>query len=281
VISPRPLRVRSATFSVACLVLLALLIAPCNAFAQTRGRTPFREGLPARNGSEDRGWTFCRLMYTSAKREALGSGWTTDYPDADRNLMLRMSQLTDTRVAWWSKGELGHAVVRISDETLYHCPFLYTSDVGTLQFDGTEVERLRTYLLKGGFFWVDDFWGTAAWEQFSQQITRVFPEYKIVDIPLDHGLFNYIYHVKKIPQIPSIQFWRRSGGATSERGADSETPHVRGIFDDSNRLMVIITHNTDIADGWEREAEDDAYFYRFSWDAYALAVNIVMWSLTH
>jgi hypothetical protein len=248
---------------------------------RSRGRPTVREGLPSRNGSEDRGWTFCRMQYTSVRGEALGQGWLTDYPDADNNLMVRMSQLTHARVSWWSAGQPGYASVRITDPHLFHCPFLFASDVGTIQFDGTELERLRAYLLKGGFLWVDDFWGTRAWDQFAQQIARVFPEYRIVDIPMDHGLLNYVYQIRKVPQIPSIQFWRRSGGGTSERGEDSATPHLRGIFDDSGRLMVVITHNTDIADGWEREAEDDAFFYRFSWDAYALAVNIVMWSLTH
>lgn len=260
---------------------LLLFALPSAGAAQFRGRSPLREGLPGRNGAEDRGWTFCRLMYTSVRREALGSGWTTDYPDADRNLMIRLSQLTHARVSWWSAGDPGHAVVRLTDPSLYHCPFLYTSDVGTLGFDGTEVENLRAYILKGGFFWVDDFWGSAAWDQWSHEIARVFPEYKIVDIPIDHPLLNYIYHIKKMPQIPSIQYWRRSGGLTSERGADSDTPHLRGMFDAHGHLLVVMTHNTDIADGWEREAEDDAYFYKYSWDAYALAVNIIMWSLTH
>ncbi len=279
-----PLLTSSLTrFAAIALFITALASAShtAPASAQFRGRPTVRQGLPKKNGAEDRRWTFCRMQYTSVRGEALGQGWLTDYPDADNNLMLRMSQLTRTRVSWWNVGQPGYANVRITDPLLFHCPFLFASDVGTIQFDGEEVEKLRAYLLKGGFLWVDDFWGGRAWEQWSQQIARVFPEYKVVDIPLDHGLLNYVYHIKKVPQIPSIQFWRRSGGGTSERGADSEEAHLRGIFDDSGRLMVVITHNTDIADGWEREAEDDAFFYRFSWDAYALAVNIVMWSLTH
>ncbi len=35
--------------------------------------------------------------------------------------------------------------------------------------------RLREYLLKGGFLWVDDFWGDAAWEQWVEEIQRVLP----------------------------------------------------------------------------------------------------------
>ena len=81
---------------------------------------------------------------------------------------------------------------------------------------------------------------------------------------------------------PSIQFWRRSGGtSTSERGFETNEPHFRGIFDEKGRLMVIMTHNTDIADGWEREAEDDESFYRFSIRAYPLGVNIAIYAMTH
>ena len=60
----------------------------------------------------------------------------------------------------------------------------------------------------------------------------------------------------RAPQIPSIQFWRGSGGASSERGSDSAVPHLRGIFDAKGELMVLATHNTDISDAWEREGED-------------------------
>ncbi len=45
--------------------------------------------------------------------------------------------------------------------------------------------------------------------------------------------------------------------------------------------MVLTTHNTDIADGWERESEEWEFFDRFSADAYALAINIVLYAMTH
>ncbi len=45
--------------------------------------------------------------------------------------------------------------------------------------------------------------------------------------------------------------------------------------------MVIMTHNTDIADGWEREGEDEEFFYRFSTRAYPVGVNIAIYAMTH
>ena len=67
----------------------------------------------------------------------------------------------------------------------------------------------------------------------------------------------------------------------SERGPDSPYPTHRGIVDDKGRLMVVMTHNTDIADTWEREGENREYFERFSPDGYAIGVNIILYALTH
>ena len=89
------------------------------------------------------------------------------------------------------------------------------------------------------------------------------------------------FEVPRVPQMASIQFWRRSGGGTSEHGSDSATVDVRGIADEHGRLMVLMLHNTDIPDGWEREAADPEYFYRFSPDAYAVGIDILLYVMTH
>ncbi|HSJ30579.1 MAG TPA: DUF4159 domain-containing protein [Longimicrobiales bacterium] len=227
------------------------------------------------------GFTFCRLLYNSVRAEPAGHGWNTDYPASDHNFMLRLSQLTTTDVSRWNDGEPGYAVVRATDRTLFECPFLFASDIGTARLSDEETLLLRQYLMKGGLLWVDDFWGDLAWDFWAETIRRVLPFYEITDLPPDHPLFTTAFVVPAVPQIPSIQFWRRSGGATSERGAASAEPHLRAIRDENGRIMVLMTHNTDIADGWEREGEDDDYFFSFSGDAYALGINIALWALTH
>ena len=75
------------------------------------------------------------------------------------------------------------------------------------------------------------------------------------DIPLTHPIFRTLFQISKLPQIPSIRIWRPYR-VTSERGAETEVVHFRGIEDKSGRLMMLMTHNTDIADAWEREGED-------------------------
>lgn len=233
--------------------------------------------------SFDGAFNFCRVMYESTRREDGGMGWWTDYPSADVNLSIRLAELTKTRISRDKAGEPNHLVVRLTDDELFQCPFAILEDAGTASLDELEVERLRTYLLKGGFLWVDDFWGTAAWENWVREIRRVLPqdEFPIVDVPRDHAIFRTLFEVGTVPQIPSIQFWRRSGGDTSERGSDSSAPEFRGIGDGRGRLIVVMTHNTDIADAWEREGEERDYFYRFSVDGYAVGINVLLYAMTH
>ena len=147
-----------------------------------------------------------------------------------------------------------------------------------------EAERLRAYLLKGGFLWVDDFWGSLEWEQWESEISRVFPpaEYPIVDLPLTHEIFQTMFNIWEIPQISNIGFWRRTGGtSTSERGMDSAVPHFRAIFDQQGHMLVAMTHNTDIQDAWEREGEDPRFFDQFAPDGYALGINVLLYAMSH
>ena len=173
-------------------------------------------------------------------------------------------------------------VVRLDDPLLFKCPVLYMEDVGTASFSDREVQGLRDYLLKGGFLQVDDFWGSQAWNQWEREIGRVLPpsEFPIIDIPPTHPIMRALYVVTGIEQASSIQFWRRDG-RVSERGADSAQVHFRGIQDARGRLMVVMRHNTDIPDTWEREGESQAYFDRFSPGGYAVGVNAVIYALTH
>ena len=143
---------------------------------------------------------------------------------------------------------------------------------------------MGAYLRKGGFLWVDDFWGPFAWEQWAGAIGKVLPpgRYPIVDIPISDPLHHGMFDVEAVPQVPSIQHFRRVGGTTtSERGTLSAEVHVRGIYDEHGRLMVLMTHNTDIADGWEREGEDYEFFYRFSVTSYAVGINVILHAMTH
>ena len=245
---------------------------------------PEGPGVPVRFpplNFEDGGFTACKLMYTSNRREAGGVGWSTDYPFAAINLMTRLSELTRTRVSRDPQHEVNYWVVRLTDPTLFDCPVLLGTDVGTASFSDEETKRLREYLLKGGFLWVDDFWGTESMEQWTGEMYKVLPEFPIFDVPPDHPIRTTLFSINQVERVSSINFWRRSGGDTSERGNDSPHADFRAIADAKGRIVVIMTHNTDIGDSMERETEDPEFFALFSPNGYALATNIVLYALTH
>jgi len=160
---------------------------------------------------------------------------------------------------------------------------LFMEDVGTIQFSESEIRGLRDFFLKGGFLWVDDFWGSVAWERWVAELRRVLPggEFPIIDLPLSHPVMHTVYDVTDYLQVSSINFWYRSAGSVSERGFDSAQVHYRGIEDARQRLMVLMTHNTDVSDTWEREGENKEYFSLFSPRGYAIGVNVVVYALTH
>ena len=229
-------------------------------------------------------FNFCRAMFDSNRREK--RGWSTDYPGADLNFSTRLAELTRAPVTMRPDAEEGETpdavVVRLTDDALFKCPYILMQDAGTAFFRPEVAKRLGEYLLKGGFAFVSDYWGPWAKEQFDEQIGRALPhsQYPIIDLPLTHPIWHTLFELKTIPQMPSIQSWRRTGGGNTDRGV-TDPPSARGIADSRGRLMVVMLHNTDIPDGWEREGEDPEYFYRFSPDAYAVGIDIVLYAMTH
>ena len=275
-----PTGTRPGRQCLAVLVLAGLMLA-ATADAQFNRRSPALNRLAATSDFDGQ-FHFCRVVYQSSMF-GRGGNWTTDYPNADINLSIRLSELTRTQVSMSPGGYPNHLLVRLDSDELFQCPFILMSAPGRAFFDEVEASNLRDYLEKGGFLWVDDFWGTQEWLAWESQIRKVFPRNvrAILDVPLDHPLFRTQFEVTEIPQIPNIGFYLRSGGQTSERYEDSAVPHVRAITDDAGRIMVLMTHNTDIADAWEREGEDPRYFYAFGPRGYAFGINAVLYALIH
>ncbi len=277
--------VRCRRSLIAAITAAAIVLGTAAGFAQRiwfggYGYTPPR--FPTKDSFQG-SFNFCRAMFQSNRREK--RGWSTDYPGADLNFSTRLAELTKAPVTMRPDAEEDEApdavVVRLTDDALFKCPYVLMQDAGTADFSVEETRRLREYLLKGGFVFVSDYWGNRAREQFDEQIGRALPpgEYPIVELPLIHSIWRTLFDVRSVPQMPSIQSWRRSGGNT-DRGV-VDPPSARGIADERGRLMVVMLHNTDIPDGWEREGEDPEYFYRFSPDAYAVGINIVLYAMTH
>ena len=283
--------------------LVGLVLVAGVVFAQDRGRG--RRGGYGGYGGYGRGWadgipeitdrrgvpdwevdphfktdlfTFVRVKYRSYGGRG---GWLTDWPDSDLNFPWRLQQLTSLKVDPKPK------VVELTDDALFDYPWIYMLEPGALSFSDEEVAALRRYLMNGGFLMVDDFWGADEWDNFYQEIKRVFPDREMVELPLEHPIFHCVYDLKEKPQVPSINaaLYNRGGRYpnTDRPGdPDSREVHYRAFFDDKGRMVCIICHNTDLGDGWEREGEDEWYFHEFGEKrSYPMGINIVFWAMTH
>ena len=262
-------------------VLTVLAVAAAHAQFGGGGRG-FRGVRLATAEDFDGRFHYCRAVYNSGFGGGGGS-WRTDFPNADINMSVRLSELTKISVSKNQYGDPNHLLVRVGSDEMFQCPLIILSAPGSATIQENEAPRIREYLLKGGLLWTDDSWGSYQWQHWVGQLRKILPaaQYPIVDIPLEHPLYKTQFIVTEIPQIPNIGFFLRSGGGTSEQGADSAVPMVRGIMDGEGRLIVLMTHNTDIQDSWEREGEDPSYFYAFSPRGYAFGINAILYALTH
>ncbi|HEX8295196.1 MAG TPA: DUF4159 domain-containing protein [Chthoniobacteraceae bacterium] len=233
-------------------------------------------------GFEKDVFTFVRIQYSSAGYRGRGGGWDTDWPDAELNLSYRLQQMTSMKVDPQGK------VLTIGDPELFRYPFIYIVEPGGLTFEDSEVPILRRYLLNGGFLMIDDFWGDDEWENLEAELRRVFPDRKIVDLPRTHPIFHSVFDIPNELnlQLPSLGWASdvRDGVTweTNKRYDTDTNAHFRAILDDKGRICVMICHNTDNGDGWEREGENQFYFREFSEKkAYPLGINIIFYAMTH
>lgn len=216
---------------------------------------------------------FTRAIYSDGSYRRRGNGaWATDWPKADiqfLSVLRRLAREIDANPQ--------DNAVPLSDPNLRRFPFVYAVEVGNMALTDVEVASLRNYLLAGGFLFVDDFWGTYEWENFADNIRRVLPEYTIVDLPLTHPLFNTYYEIAQIEQVPNIGNGCR-GGPYYER--DGYDPMIKAIFDQNERMMVLISFNSDMGDAWEW-MEQACYPLKMSTYAYEFAVNTIIYSMSH
>lgn len=244
-------------------------------------------------GFEHDVFTFTRVIFQSdpgarPRNERLRwLGWWVDYPDADLNLSLRLQQLTSART------DPDARVLKLTDPDLSDYPLLYMEHAGYMKLSDDEVGNLRGYLLSGGALFVNDFWGAEEWDGFARAIDQVLPGRLWVDLTMKHPVFHTVYDLgfsMNDLQIPTMQFWNpshdpndpRSRLQRMDRGEGSEEVHIRALFDDRQRMVILAIHNSDVSDGWEREGENELFFSQFSEKiAYPLGINIIFYFMTH
>jgi hypothetical protein len=257
---------------ISAFILLALLGWMC-VYARPEG-TP-RILRPTQNQpfpqTGDPEFTFARLVYTGLGPWGYYKAWYTDWPKADRQFILGVRRLTNIRVAEQGK------TIPATDPEIFRYPFIYSVECGHWNLTDAEVSNLREYLKRGGFLFCDDFWGSREWENFRQNISRVLPGARIIDLPPSHPVFHSYYDIGQIIQTPNVGNALYSD-QTSEQ--DGIIPHCRGMLDDNGRLMVIINWNTDLGDAWEW-ADLPGYPAKYSTYAYKIGINAIVYAMSH
>jgi hypothetical protein len=225
-------------------------------------------------------WTFARLMYPPGPldgyrgrfdgdwREGL-SLWTQDYPAADRKLADAMRRLTriDAKSVEQS--------VNLDDgDEVYNYPWLYAVQVGEWGLTDEQCKKLRDYLLRGGFFFADDFHGSEEQAYFEMTMKKVFPDRPIVDIPNDDPIFHTVFDLDNRFRIPGAEH------LTTGYKKDGKVARWEGIYDDKGHIMVAISLNSDTGDSWEW-SDDRRYPLQFSQLGLRIGVNYVVYAMTH
>ena len=149
------------------------------------------------------------------------------------------------------------------DDELFDYPIVHMTGHGNVRFSREEAERMRRYLVHGGFLFADDNYGMD--ESFRQEIRRVLPEGELVQLPFNHAIYHSVYDFPK--GLPKIH--EHDGGA----------PRGYAIFHEG-RMVVFYSYNTDIGDGLEDEdVHGDPDEIREQ--AMKMAINVVSYAMTH
>ena len=213
------------------------------------------------NAPYDGRFTFVRLRYTQGYRMA----WSADYPQMERNFM---TILNDLSVIKPHKNQSN--VYTLDDPELFKYPISYLTEPGYWYPDDQEAAGLRTWIAKGGFLIVDDFYFDRQWAVFEAGMRKVLPDARIFPMSLDHPVFNSFF------QIESLE------GMTHPATQLAKAQYL-GIYEDndpSKRLQVIINYNNDIGDYMEWSGEG-WYPANLSNDAYKFATNYIVYGMTH
>lgn len=177
-------------------------------------------GLSHTTYSQDCTFTIARLKYGG------GGDWYAN-PSSLPNLVKAVRERTSIAICD------SVAVVEITDDSFFHFPFIYMTGHGDVRFNDKERLRLRKYLIGGGFLWADDNYGLD--KSFREEISVLFPENPLVEIPDDHPIFKSVYKLSGLPKIHEH---------------DALPAQGLGIFFD-NRLVVFYSFSSDIGDGME------------------------------
>ena len=253
----RSLRPVSFRRAVRALGMLLLAGVPLLAVAQRfrgGGRVYIEPNVPY-----DGRFTFARIRYEVYRR----SGWEFDYPTMERHLMTMMDEVTTLKPHM-----RGSNIHTLDDPELLKYPIAYLSEPGGWYPSESEAEGLRTYLEKGGFLIVDDFM-LNDWQVFDRGIRLALPDARIERLTVRHPIYDSFFRVDTLDlHHPQAQY------------LEAEFLGIHEDNDPGKRLMVVINYNTDIGDFMEH-SDEDFWPVNTTNNAYKLAINYLIYGLTH
>jgi hypothetical protein len=233
-------------------------------------------------------WVFARLMYPEhpdallARRvrwgamfdwHAGGTSWTQDYPRADRHFAQALRRLTRISVR-----SVEQPVDPDDTDDFFNWPWMNAGEMGDWKLNEAEAATVREYLLRGGFLMLDDFWGPEEYARFDETMKAIFPNRPVVEIDNKDPIFHSVYDLDDRVQI--LGDWCIHFSMQCQQRAVGTTAHWMGVYDDKNRLMVMISFNSDIGDAWEW-ADGPTYPEKMAGEAIRIGVNYVVYAMTH
>jgi hypothetical protein len=166
-------------------------------------------------------------------------------------------------------------IIDLQSDDIFDLPWLFAVSVGDWRLSDDEAIRLRKYFDRGGFLLVDDFHNDREWANFMAGMHQINPAFEAEELEDDDPAFHVAFNLKNRIRVPGANVVHGSG---IERGG--EIPHWRAIRDSKGRMIVAISFNQDVGDGWEF-ADVPEYPEKFASEAIRLGVNYVLYSMTH
>jgi Domain of unknown function (DUF4159) len=215
---------------------------------------------------------FARMQYPGGIPEYL-KNWYTDYPAMDQHLTALLRRLTGIDVA-------PSVVVSPSSREILKYPLIYSVEPEQMILEPADINNLQIYLSRGGIWFADDFHGDEEFDLFLQQIRRVLPDAKPVELDISHPLFHCFYDMDKIVQVTNDSIAKCRDCDQWENGPSGKTPKVFAVFDPHGRISVLMAFNEDLGDGLEW-ADDPEYPANYSTYAFKFVTNVIVYSMTH
>ena len=152
---------------------------------------------------------------------------------------------------------------KIGTDEFYRSYFIYLTGHGNIKFSETDIHKLRTFLLNGGFMHADDNYGMD--KSFRREMKKVFPDKEWVELPKNHPIFS--------------SYFTFDNGLPKIHEHNNNRPQALALFE-NNKMIALYTYESDLGDGWEdQHVHDNPNELRLQ--ALKMGVNIISYSMAY